>query len=114
MTNVLSFAGSIVPVSRFNRGEAAKIFEELKKSGTKVVMKNNAPVSVIMSPDEYERLMEEREDMELLLEALSRMKNPANQKTYTIEELMEQNGITAADIDKAEEPEIGRCPGGSS
>ncbi len=50
MTNLLSFVDRIVPVSRFNRGEAIKIFNELAQTGAKIVMKNNAPVSIIMSP----------------------------------------------------------------
>ena len=31
---------SVVPISRFNKGEAGKIFEEVAKSGTKIVVKN--------------------------------------------------------------------------
>ncbi len=34
---------SIVPITRFNKGEANRIFEEVKSSGTKIVMKNNRP-----------------------------------------------------------------------
>lgn len=106
MNNVLSLIQNIVPVSRFNRGEATKIFDELKNSGPKVVIKNNAPVSVIMSPEEYARILEEHEDLELLLESRSRLIDPANRKTYTLEEIMEINDITIADLQNAEEPNI--------
>ncbi len=41
---------SLVPVSRFNRGEAGKIFEEVSKYGTKIVLKNNTPACVLVSP----------------------------------------------------------------
>jgi PHD/YefM family antitoxin component YafN of YafNO toxin-antitoxin module len=106
MNNVLSLINNIIPVTRFNRGEAAKIFEELKNSGPKVVIKNNSPVSVIMSPEEYARILEEHEDMELLIKAQSRLKDPENLRTYTLEEIMEMSGITDEDLDKTEEPEI--------
>lgn len=38
MSGVLT-AEKIVPISNFNKGGAAKIFEEVKKSGTKYVFK---------------------------------------------------------------------------
>ncbi len=107
MINVLSFMENIVPVSRFNRGEAVKIFEDLKNTGAKVVMKNNAPVSVIMSPEDYQRLMEERENMELLLEAQERSKKSENRKMYSLDEIMKQNGISRTEIAASEEPVFG-------
>lgn len=42
---------SIVPISRFNKGEASRIFEEVQKQGIKVVVKNNQPVCILVSPD---------------------------------------------------------------
>lgn len=48
----------IVPVTRFNRGEAGKIFEEVAAEGPKIVMKNNTPLCVLLSPDDYEKLLE--------------------------------------------------------
>ncbi|MGP1459019.1 MAG: hypothetical protein ACTTKL_06895 [Treponema sp.] len=40
MINVLS---AIIPIGRFDRGEVDKIFSEVKKSGTQVVIKNDVP-----------------------------------------------------------------------
>ncbi len=40
MTNLLS---AIIPITRFDKGEADKIFSEVKKSGTQVVIKNDVP-----------------------------------------------------------------------
>lgn len=34
------------------------IFEEVESDGTKIVMKNNRPACVLMSPNQYESLME--------------------------------------------------------
>ena len=52
----------IVPVTRFNRGEAKKIFEEVALEGPKIVMKNNTPLCVLISPDDYSRLLEGRDE----------------------------------------------------
>ena len=48
---------SVIPISRFNKGEAGKIIEEVKKDGIKVVMKNNQPVCVLLSVKDYEELL---------------------------------------------------------
>ena len=55
--NVLNM---IVPISRFNKGEANKIFEEVKKDGVKIVLKNNQPIGVIMTPEMYESLVNKK------------------------------------------------------
>ena len=51
-----------VPISRFNKGEASKIFDEVRKTGSKVVLKNNDPVCVLMSPEKYRAMVDELED----------------------------------------------------
>ena len=38
--NTLNILDSIIPISRFNKGEANKIFSDVKKFGTKIVVKN--------------------------------------------------------------------------
>lgn len=48
----------IVPISRFNRGEAKSVFEEVQKDGPKVVMRNNTPLCVLISPEDYTELIE--------------------------------------------------------
>ena len=60
---------SIVPITRFNKGEANKIFDEVQASGTKIVVKNNKPACVLLSPSQYESLMETLSDYLLLDEA---------------------------------------------
>ena len=56
--SVMGVMRSIVPITRFNKGEANRIFDEVESSGTKIVMKNNRPACVLMSPEKYEVLME--------------------------------------------------------
>ena len=58
MASVISAIKNTVPISLFNRGQAGKIFEEVRKSGAKVVMKNNVAECVLLSPEEYVRLMD--------------------------------------------------------
>ena len=53
MADVTSAIRNTVPITLFNRGLAGKIFEEVKQQGSKVVMKNNTPECVLLSPEEY-------------------------------------------------------------
>ena len=75
MNSLVNAIKNTVPITQFNRGLAGKIFEDVKKQGAKVVMKNNTPECVLMSPEEYLSLMEEVEDAKLLRLAESRLQN---------------------------------------
>ena len=66
MTNMTNAIINTVPISMFNRGLVGQVFEEVKRSGAKVVIKNNAAECVLLSPEEYVRLMEEVNDARLL------------------------------------------------
>lgn len=88
-----------VSITQFNRGHAGQIFEDVRRNGTKVVMKNNAPEVVLVSPDTYIRDQEELEDLRLLVmsqERLSRC-NPAT--LVPQEEIYRKYGIAEADLD---------------
>lgn len=50
---------AIIPISRFNKGEAGKIIDEVKAEGAKVIVKNNNPECVIISVCDYDNLVEE-------------------------------------------------------
>ena len=63
--NIRSAIENTIPISSFNRGLAGKIFEEVKRQGAKVVMKNNAPECVLLSPEEYINLLDEVNDARL-------------------------------------------------
>jgi len=95
---------SMVPVSRFNKGEAAKIFDEVAKTGMKIAVKNNKPACVLLSPERYESLLEEMEDLQLMMEAERRIAEGG--PIYSQDEVMQSLGITQADIDAAEDVEI--------
>ncbi len=49
---------NIVPISRFNRGQAGRIFEEVRTEGTKIVVKNGRPVCVLVAPERFEAMVQ--------------------------------------------------------
>lgn len=106
MKSVMSALRDTVPINQFNRGLAGKIFEEVKKSGAKVVMKNNTAECVLLSPDEYAKLIDEICDARLLLLASDRMSRADLSKTVTQEEVYRELGLSAADLLGEEDVEI--------
>ena len=42
---------SLVPISQFNKGQAAKIFDRLHSERELIVLKNNQPSAIILSPE---------------------------------------------------------------
>ena len=89
---------SIVPITRFNKGEANRIFDEVQASGTKIVVKNNKPACVLLSPAQYESLMETLSDYVLLEEAGKRAAANDDNDNISMEAMMEQLGISADDL----------------
>lgn len=43
----------LIPITQFNKGKASQLFARVQKGETLVVMKNNSPVAVVISPEEY-------------------------------------------------------------
>ena len=91
---------SIVPISRFNKGEASKIFADVKKFGTKIVVKNNTPECVLMSPRVYQDIMEEYENAILIAESRKRLSDTV--KYIDHKTVMEKYGLSESDLDGVE------------
>lgn len=89
---------SIVPITRFNRGEASKIFDEVESSGMKIVVKNNKPACVLLSPERYDEIMELLSDQLLLQEADKRMANADDNELLTQDEMMQELGISKDEL----------------
>lgn len=106
MANIVSAIKNTIPISQFNRGLAGKIFAEVKQSGAKVVMKNNTAECVLLSPDEYIRLMDEVNDARLLSVAAERMKDFDPDTLISKETLYAELGISQEDIDNCDEVEF--------
>lgn len=88
------FLQSLVPISQFNKGQASKIFDRLHSERELIVLKNNQPSAIILSPEEYTRLTEIEEDYFLLLEANKRMEENDDNKTILFDSIMDNLGIS--------------------
>ena len=99
MANAANILQSLVPISQFNKGKAAQIFDRLRTEKELIVLKNNQPSAVILSPEEYTRLTEIEEDY-MLLEANG--DKPGISFTNVLNDL----GISESDLDDAEEVAI--------
>jgi len=97
--SVMNAMRSIVPITRFNKGEASRIFDEVAASGTKIVMKNNRPACVLMSPDRYETLIEALTDYLEREEAERRMARYNPSHSLSQEEMMASLGICQQELD---------------
>lgn len=106
MANIASAIRDTISISLFNRGLAGKIFEEVKQTGAKVVMKNNAAECVLLSPEEYIRLIDEVNDARLLSIATERMANCTPATAIPGDEVYKNLGITQEDIDNCGEVEF--------
>lgn len=101
MANAANVLNSLVPITQFNRGQAARIFDRLHSESQLVVLKNNQPAAVILSPAEYQRLSEIEEDYLLLQEAMERLS--AGSAATPMEDVMKELGITDEELDDAED-----------
>ena len=101
MLNPIAISGamnSLVPISRFNKGEANKIFEEVRETGFKIVLKNNSPTCVLITPEAYEQMIETIENYRLLVEAEQRMENAKAEDFIPAEKAMQELGISEVDL----------------
>ena len=88
---------SLVPITQFNRGQASKIFDRLHSESRLIVLKNNQPAAIILSPAEFQRLSEIEEDYTLLLEATRRLKEDSS-STSSREEVMSELNISESEL----------------
>ncbi len=93
---------AFVSISRFNAGEAGKIFEEVKKTGDKIVMKNNKPACVLVDPQRYQEMLDIIEDYYLLQKAQLRVAEDNPKYMVSQQDVMDELGISEADLDSVE------------
>ncbi|MCR4804893.1 MAG: type II toxin-antitoxin system Phd/YefM family antitoxin [Clostridia bacterium] len=103
MASVVSAIRNTVPITQFNRGLAGQIFEDVKAHGAKVVMKNNAAECVLISPEEYVRLMDELNDARLLALAAERVARLHPDLFVSESEVWERLHISDEDLKSAGE-----------
>jgi len=104
--NVVSAIQNTIPISQFNRGLAGQIFEDVKTHGAKVVMKNNVAECVLLSPEEYIRLMDEVNDTRLLIMASERLQRLDTSALIPEEQVWQELGLTQEDLDATGEVEL--------
>jgi PHD/YefM family antitoxin component YafN of YafNO toxin-antitoxin module len=106
MVDLTGAINNTVPISQFHKGMAAQVFSDVRRLGAKVVIKNNEPECVLLSPAEYLDLMDELADARLELLALRRISEGALEHTCTQKEVMQSLGVTEEDLAGMEEVEI--------
>lgn len=104
MTNYGLALKNMVSFSDFNRGQAGKIFDDVKNKGSKIVVKNNNPECVLVSVDDYINMVDEINDMRLLLMAVDRMNvvNEGSKENISQEEVEKMFGVDSSDCDEVE------------
>ena len=106
MANVLSAINRTLSISLFNRGLAGQIFSEVRRTGAKVVMKNNTAECVLLSPEEYVSLMDEVNDARLTALAMKRLENITDSTLISAETVNSELGISEEDLADADEVEL--------
>ncbi len=97
---------SLIPITQFNKGQASRIFDRLHTERQLIVLKNNSPSAVILSPEEYARLSEIEEDYMLLTEATERLTNSSDRPSLSFDTVMSNLGISEQELDDAEDTVI--------
>ena len=100
--SIKSVVDAIIPITRFNRGEASRIFDEVSENGVKIVLKNNVPACVLVKPEHYDAMIEALEDYALFFEAERRMVGDTGSALISSEKLQADLGISDAEITGAE------------
>lgn len=92
-----------VPITRFNRGQAGKIFGDVKKTNNvKLVIKNNEPEVVILSPETYNEIVEVYEEYKekiLYTKVADRLLND-DDKLYSKDEVLKELGVSEEEFEK--------------
>ena len=81
-------------------------YDRLRSEKELIVLKNNQPSAIILSPEEYTRLTEIEEDYFLLLEANKRLDDNGNKETVSYDSVMKHLGIGEAELLEAEDADI--------
>ena len=77
--NFKNIVSQIVSISSFNKGQASKIFDRLKTDKQIVVVKNNIPIAVVMSVEEYQSVTEKLIEADTLRLDIKTGKEPASE-----------------------------------
>lgn len=97
---------NVVPISDLSRGKATAVLEKISTGAPVIIARNNEPVAVMLSPDEYDRLIEDSENLHLLGIAQERLAHRDESKVFTQEEVLAEFGITEEELSSLDDIEI--------
>ena len=106
MPYVINALKDTISITQFNRGMAGKIFADVKANGAKVVIKNNHPEAVLLSPDEYLEMMEIINDYRLSVLAMERLGHYDAKVLLSEDEMDRRLGINPADLENFDDVDL--------
>jgi prevent-host-death family protein len=96
----------MVPISQFSQGKATQVFARVKDNDPVVVLRNNQPIGVIVTVEDYRRMSEAEEEYYLLSLTKDRLEHMDDEEPIPESKLMEDLGITEEDIANAPDVEL--------
>lgn len=97
---------SLVSISQFSKGQASQVFDRLKNEPQLVVLKNNVPAAILLSPDEFSRMTEIEENYRLLLLAQERLDHGSLANARSEADVMARLGISEEAFENVEDVEL--------
>lgn len=107
MLSTVAISRRMISYKNLKQDREEDIFNRLNVEKSLIVLKNDELAGVILSPSEYDRMVELEEDNMLLADALERLQNNVGKANISFDEVLSKNGITQDDLDFAEDVEIG-------
>lgn len=106
MMNASALLDNLVPTSAFSQGKAARFFEKVEDGSPIVVLKNNAPYRIVITPSDYRRMTELEEDLALMSVAMERLEANAGRPGIPAAEVYTKLGIDMAEIEAMDDVEL--------
>lgn len=106
MDLVKEISNKTVSISEFNKGFAGRIFDDVKANGSKVVLKNNTALCVLISPEDYSKLIEQLEDLKDLSLANERISSSKNENLFSRSDFEEKFSVNLDEVSPIDENEI--------
>lgn len=105
MDSIINAMKNLVSISAFNKGDAGKIFNDVKKTNEpKLVLKRNEPECILLSPQSYIDLMDELEDLRDYKLVVERLSSP--NEIVSWDNAMKELGMDGPDFMVAEDVEF--------
>lgn len=106
MNFVKELQNKTVSISDFNKGMAGKIFNDVKKTGIKIVLKNNSADCILISPEDYNSLLEEIENARDIIEANRRLEEVSKKEYLSREDFEKEFDIDLSKVDAISDDEL--------